>query len=397
MKNRCNYAVPAVRLAGRLVRDVAATSLMMTALVMAAGCSSKPEDSTATTGTGVHNVTLTAAQREHIRLYTVAASKFHKTIEITGVVDFDNEHATAVLTPISGPVSKLLVDIGDRVKKGDPLAIVDSPDFAAAISAYRKALTTAHTARRLADLEKDLVQHQGVAQREEDQAETDAANADADRDAALKALISLNVDAQTIKAVEEGKPISPIEGFIRSPITGTVVDKQITPGQLLQAGTTPAFTVANLSRVWVMAQVPESDLQAIGIGDTADIVTAAQSKSVAGTVSNISALVNPDTRLVAARVVVDNPDAILKKQMYVDVAIHARQESNGLLVPVSAILRDDENLPFVYLAQRDGSFARRPVTVGYRTGDRFDIASGLQAGEQVVVDGGIFVQFMQDQ
>ena len=165
-----------------------------------------------------HNVTLTAAQREHIRLHTVAASRFHKTIETTGTVDFDNDQATSVLAPISGPVSRLLVRIGDQVKKGDPLAVVDSPDFAAAVSAYRKALATAHTARRLADLDKDLVQHHGVSQREEDQAETDAANAEADRDAALQALVSLNVDPQTIKAIEDGRPIAPIQGFIRSPI-----------------------------------------------------------------------------------------------------------------------------------------------------------------------------------
>ncbi len=106
---------------------------------------------------------------------------------------------------------------------------------------------------------------------------------------------------------------------------------------------------------------------------------------------------NPDTRAVAARVVVENPDDLLKKQMYVSVRIHSRQQSTGLLVPVSAILRDDENLPFVYAAQRDGSFARRHVTLGDRAGDRYDIADGLKAGDQVVVDGGIFVQFMQSQ
>ena len=88
---------------------------------------------------------------------------------------------------------------------------------------------------------------------------------------------------------------------------------------------------------------------------------------------NISALVNPDTRSVLVRVVVENPGDFLKKQMYVRVRIQARQESTGLLVPVSAILRDDENLPFVYVAQPDGSFARRHVTLGYRTGDQYDI------------------------
>ena len=83
--------------------------------------------------------------------------------------------------------------------------------------------------------------------------------------------------------------------------------------------------------------------------------------------------------------------------MYVRVLIQSRQESTGLLVPVSAILRDDENLPFVYVAQPDGSFARQHVTSGYRTGDQYDITAGLKAGDQIVVDGGIFVQFMQNQ
>jgi len=99
---------------------------------------------------------------------------------------------------------------------------------------------------------------------------------------------------------------------------------------------------------------------------------------------------------VAVRVVVDNPGDYLKKQMYVRVVITG-QESAGLLVPVAAILRDDENLPFVYLAQSDGSFARRHVTLGTRTGEHYDIADGLKTGDQIVVDGGIFVQFMQDQ
>jgi membrane fusion protein, heavy metal efflux system len=386
---------------GRRGRDFARISIvafvLVAALMTMAGCAGKSDDGAATASVTATNITLTPDQRKNIGLHTVARSQFQRTVDATGSVDFDNEHATAVLAPISGPVSRLLVDMGDRVKKGDPLAIVDSPDFATAISTYRKALTTAHTARRLADLEKDLVEHEGVARREEDQAQTDAANAEADLEAARQGLISLNVDPQTIKAVEQGRSVSHIDGVIRSPIAGIVVDRQITPGQLLQAGTTPAFTVADLSRVWVMAQVSASDLPSVSLGDAADVLPAADSKGVAGKVANISSLVNPDTRLVPVRVVVDNPQGLLRKQMYVSVKIHSRQEMDGLLIPVSAILRDEENLPFVYVVQHDGSFARRSVTVGYRTGDQFDITSGLQVGDQVVVDGGIFVQFMQNQ
>ena len=365
--------------------------------VFCAGCSSSNDNNTQAASVTPTNVTLTAAQRQNIKLYTVASSSFDRTIETTGVVDFDNDQATSVLAPISGPVSRLVVSPGDKVKKGDPLAYVDSPDFATAISTYRKALVTAHTARRLADLDKDLLQHQGVAQKEADQAETDAASAEADAYAALQALVSLNVDPQTIKDVEQGRPIARIQGVIRSPIAGTVVEKLISPGQLLQAGTTACFTVADLSRAWVMAQVSDSDLASVHVGDAVDVITSMNARPIKGEVDNIAALVNPDTRLVAARVVVNNMQGLLRKQMYVNVRIHSLHPETGTLVPVSAILRDDENLPFVYVAQTDGSFARRSVTQGYRVGDQFQIPSGLRAGDQIVVDGGIFVQFMQNQ
>ena len=363
-----------------------------------AGCSPQSGAKTRTdVATRPSNVTLTAAQRQNIQLYTVAPTKFRKTIEATGAVDFDNDQATSVLAPFSGPVTRLLVSAGARVKKGDPLAVVDSPDFAAAISAYRKALATAGTARRLADLDRDLVEHHGVSQREADQAQTDAANAEADRDAALQALVSLNVDPQAIKAIQEGRATARIEGTIRAPIAGTVVEKLITPGQLLQAGTTPCFTVADLSRVWVMAQLFGSDLAAVSVGDAAEVQTGTTAKTFSGTVGNIAAVVDPNTRSVTVRVVVENPGDFLKKQMYVRVRIRARQDSTGLLVPVSAILRDDQNLPFVYVAEPDGSFARRHVTLGYRSGEQYDIATGLHAGDRIVVEGGIFVQFMQNQ
>jgi hypothetical protein len=145
--------------------------------------------------------------------------------------------------------------------------------------------------------------------------------------------------------------------------------------------------VANLSRVWVMAQVFGADLAAVSVGDAAEVNSGIGSKTFSGKVDNIAALVDPDTRAVAVRVVVDNPGDLLKKQMYVRVRLEARQESRGLLVPVSAILRDDENLPFVYQLQADGSLARRHVTLGSRTGDAYDIAEGLSAADKIVVDG----------
>ena len=376
-------------------QSLAVAVVAIAAAASLSGCSKRDEPQS--TPLAVGNVKLTAAQRQNIHVYTVESSRFNRTVETTGVVDFDNDQATSVLSPISGPVSRLLVSLGQPVKKGEPLAAVDSPDFATAISAYQKALATAKTDRRLADIDNDLLQHNGVAQKEAAQAETDALNAEADRDAALQELVSLNVPEETIKEIQRGRAKSRAEGMIRSPIAGTVVEKLITPGELLAAGTTPCFTVANLSRVWVMAQIFGSDLTAVSLGDTAEVASGSGSKSFSGKVDNISALVDPDTRSVPVRVVVENPGDLLKKQMYVRVRIRSREESSGLLIPVAAILRDEENLPFVYVVQSDGSFARRHVTLGGQTGDQYDIPEGLEAGNQIVVDGGLFLQFMQNQ
>src|ERR1700733_3195385 len=367
------------------------------AVLSFAGCSAQVESGAQAPAGAASNVTLTTAQRQHIRLFSVEPVKFHKTIEAMGVVDFDNDQATSVLAPFSGPVSRLLVSLGDRVKKGDALAEVASPDFATAISTYSKSLATAKTDRRLADLDKDLIEHHGISRPEAAQAETDAVNAEADRDAALQALVSLNIPPETIKGIQQGRPIARVQGMIRSPITGTVVEKLITPGELLQAGTTACFPVAGLSRGWVMTQIFGSDLASIKLGDPAKVMTGVGSNDFSGTVDNISALVDPDTRSVVVRVAAENPGEFLKKKMYVRVSIQAREESSGLLVPASAILRDDENLPFVYADQPDGSFARQHVTLGYRTADQYDIAAGIKPGDRIVVDGGVFVQFVQNQ
>jgi cobalt-zinc-cadmium efflux system membrane fusion protein len=376
----------------KMLAVLAATAVALT------GCASKTDNHAPQPVMTPNGVRLTSPQLQHIRLYTVEPETYRRTIETTGTVDFDANQATSVLAPMGGPVSRLLVSLGEHVIAGQPLALVQSPDFAAAIGSYRKALATARTNRKLADLDQDLLKHNGVSWREAEQAQADAANADADRDAALQQLVSLNIPSRIIAAIRDGRPTpATMAAVIRSPIAGTIVERLITPGQLLQAGTTPCFTVANLSRVWVMAQLYDSDLEAVKVGDPAEVRTGLGGDPLPGIVENIAAEVDPDTRSVAARVVVANAGDILKRQMYVRVSIQARTESTGLLVPVGAILHDDENLPFVYIVQQDGSFARRHVSVGYRAGDKYDLTRGVKAGDRVVIDGGIFVQFVQNQ
>ncbi|MBD8873618.1 efflux RND transporter periplasmic adaptor subunit [Rhodanobacter sp. DHB23] len=373
---------------------VAFVLLLATAALGACSSGTDAPESAATTP---HNVSLTQAQQQGIHLYTVEPSSYQTVVNTSGVVDFDHNRSTDVLAPISGPVAKLLVALGQTVKQGEALALVDSPDFAAAIDTYRKNLAAARAADQIAATDRDLYAHQAVSQREYAQAQSDAAGADSDRDAALQALVGLHVDAKTIADIQAGRPVSGGAGVIRAPIAGTVVAKSITPGQLLAAGSTDCFTIADTSKMWVMAQLFDREFGAVKVGDAAEVATGDGGRPVAGKVGNVGAVIDPNTRSVTARVAVDNPDGALKQQMYVSVRIRSHDARTGILVPVSAVLRDDENLPFVYVVAQDGSYARTPVTLGERIDDRYLIPQGLHAGDKVVVDGAIFLNFIQTQ
>jgi len=140
-----------------------------------------------------------------------------------------------------------------------------------------------------------------------------------------------------------------------------------------------------------MANVFEADLPSVHIGDAADIITGT-GQTLQGRVDYIAALVDPNTRAVSVRLVVPNPGEVLKRDLYVRVQLHSQQTTQAILVPVSAVLRDDENLPFVFVAKAGGTFERRRVDLGSRAGDRQEIRSGLSPGETIVVEGGLFLQ-----
>ncbi|HEV7507949.1 MAG TPA: efflux RND transporter periplasmic adaptor subunit [Thermoanaerobaculia bacterium] len=389
MRDRLRLSTPAGTLAAVVLLLLAACSGPKKAADSPAAAA--PETSAAS-APKARDLTLDPAQRQKIRLEKVAITSFRRTIETTGTVAFDQNRATQVLSPISGPVARIQVEVGARVGRGQALATVASPDFAADVSALRKAEALAKNARRVAELDQQLWKNDAIARRDMEQAETDAVSAEADRDAALQQLRDLGVDAKTVGEIQQNKSTYGAGGLIRSPLSGTVVEKLITPGQLLQAGTTPCFTVADLSTVWVMANIFETDLPFVAPGDTARVIAGGPGGPVTGKVDYISALVDPTTRAIAVRIVAPNPREALKRDLYVRVEIQASRESKGLLVPVSAILRDDENLPFVFVAKDDGSFPRRRVEIGPRMGDRQEITSGLSAGETVVAEGGLFLQ-----
>ena len=219
-----------------------ATALLAAACGRAADRSDAPPSAAAKANPD--HVVVDSGQRERFRIEQADSSTFYPSVITTGTVAFSGDRSTQVLAPISGPVSRILVTPGARVERGQPLAIVASPDFAAAVAAWRRADATARNAQRIAELDQQLFKNDALARRELEQAETDAAAAAADRDAALEQLHALGLDSAAVTAVREGRSAYAAQGVIRAPISGTLVEKLITPGQLLQAGSTPCFTVA---------------------------------------------------------------------------------------------------------------------------------------------------------
>ena len=206
-----------------------ATALCGTALLLGCGPGVDHPEARARSAA----LTLPAEQLARIKVEPVAVTAFRRSVDTTGVVAFDADRSTQVLAPISGPVSRLLVSLGAQVKAGEPLATVASPDFAAAVSAYRKAEAAARNTRRIADLDAELFKNDGIARRDLEQAETDAISAEADREAAVQQLRSLGLEQPALDDIRQGRAVAAAGGAIRSPIDGTVVEKLITPGQLL--------------------------------------------------------------------------------------------------------------------------------------------------------------------
>jgi cobalt-zinc-cadmium efflux system membrane fusion protein len=348
-------------------------------------------------GITARDVTLTPAQASRIHVATVTLQAYRPVVQTTGTVEFNGDRSTQVLAPVSGPITRILVNPGAVVQRGQALATVTSPDFAAATAAYRKAQAAYNNAQRIADLDAQLFRNDAIPRRELEQAQTDAASAAADRDAAIEQMRALGVDDASIAAVRENRAGAPTQAVIRAPISGTVVEKLVNPGQLIQAGSTPCFTIADLSSVWVMANVFESDRASVAAGQPATITTGALPTPITGEVTYVSALVNPASKAAEVRILAPNPRGALKRDMLVNVAIRAAEGRNGLLIPVSAVMRDDQNLPFVYVARPNDHYGRRQVTLGSRTGDQYEVAAGLSAGERIVVDGALFLQFAGSQ
>ena len=333
--------------------------------------------------------TIPPDQVSHVQVVTIQQAKLTRTLRLTGAVAYNAFKTTPVITQVGGPVSRILVVPGDHVREGQPMLEVSSPDYSQLLDTYLKAHETFRVADKNYDRAKDLYEHKAIAERDLLQAESDRNEAQADLNAAEQAMKILG-----IKNPEDlAKAPSSAQIPVIAPMSGEVVERLVAPGQVMQAGQTQAFTISDMSTVWVLANLYQGDLAFVKTGDDVVVQTDAYPESFHGKISYVSAALDPNTRTLQARIVVDNPGEKLKRDMYCTVTVTAGTIQNAISVPDAAVLRDDENQPFVYLAAGLNQFGRRAVEIGESQNGQTQILKGLSAGDRVVGDGSLFLQF----
>ncbi len=328
-------------------------------------------------------------QMSRIRVEPVARAPLPRTLRLTGTVAYNGFKTTPVISQVGGPTSRVVVQPGEHVRAGQPMLFVASPDYANLRSAYLKARAAEQLADKQYERAQDLFTHHAIAQAEVEQAEAGRNQAHADVEASADTLRALGIrDPGSLSSAAPSAELP-----VNAPLDGEVVERMCSPGQLLQAGATQCFTISDMSTVWVLANVYQNDLAFVHVGDPVTVSTDAYPGVVRGRIEYLSPALDPNTRTLQARIEAQNPGERLKKDMYVDVQVRAGAIPNALTVPDAAVLRDTENMPFVYVQNASNQFARRPVMVGETQNGRTQITSGLMAGERVVGEGSLFLQF----
>jgi len=337
--------------------------------------------------------TIPPAQMSHVEVLTVQPGTLSRTLRLTGAVAYNGFKTTPVITQVSGPVSRIVVVPGQKVKQGQPMLFVASPDYSQLRTNYLKARDADALAQKAYVRAQDLYQHKAIAEQALEQAESAQVQASGDLAAAQAALKVMGVTDPD--ALVKAPPS--FEVPVKAPIEGEVVEQDVAAGQLMQTGATQCFMISDTSTVWVLVNVYQKDLPFVRTGDQVSIQTDSYPDVFHGKIAYVAASLDPSTRTLQARIETNNPGEKLKKDMFVSATVNAGSIANSIALPDAAILRDDENQPYVYAATSSNQFGKRPVTLGESLNGQTQVTNGLKAGDRVIGNGSLFLQFANSQ
>jgi cobalt-zinc-cadmium efflux system membrane fusion protein len=326
-----------------------------------------------------------------IELQTVAEQDVDDTILTSGRVSLEDLKSAHVFTPVTGRVVRIAAQLGQRVKKGDPLAVIESPDIGNAVSDVHKAQADVIAAEHDFKRKKELFEEKAGS----------AADQEAAEDNWRKTKAEVERASQKAFLLRAGSVDSVTQTFtLTSPIDGEVLMMNINPGAEVQGqysggATQELFTIGEIDKVWVLGDLYEMDLARVQVGAPAQVTTVAyKDKSFSGKVDWVSGMLDPTSRTAKIRCTFDNPDRLLRPEMYATVQISVEQKK-ALAIPRNALLRLGEyKVVFVEIGEDKGliQFERLPVDVDEGESSQWlEVKHGLDAGQKVVVSGGILL------
>jgi len=370
------------------------TLVLIVALVWLGACgrAEEPSASSAATTTAQKATSRPADAASRVETSVVAYSSERAALTLAGKVAYGEDRYSKISSPVQGRVVEVRAKLGDHVKAGDVLLVVDSPDITAAYSDFVKESSELEYATRAYGLAKDLYETRALPQKDLKQAENELVKARAEFRRAKERLLSLKVSAAELeKPLAEQKISSRFE--LKSPLEGTVVERTVTPGS--SVGGDPSqvlFTVADLGKLQVVADVYERDLALVKVGQVARVtVEAYPDIGFPAAVAAIGDVVDPNTRTIKVRAWVNNEARKLKPEMFARLHIEIGDATSFLTIPKEAVLEIDGK-EFVYVEEAQGRFVKRQVKVGTASGDQVRILEGLQPGERIVTKGAVLIK-----
>jgi cobalt-zinc-cadmium efflux system membrane fusion protein len=360
---------------------------------------------TAPVARGTGEFRLTDAEMRTLRIEPVAMQRFRDERVAEGRITVNEDRATPMFAPYTGRVTRAFARVGDRVAAGEPLYEIETPDVTgaandllAALDGLQKARVTADQARREEARQASMLAARAAATRDVEQARAALAAAEADQrsaaatlDAARDRLRVLGRSPADIQEIERSRQVSGVI-TVTAPLAGTVTQRRLGPGQWLTAGQgEPVYTIADLTSVWLVAQVREQDVPAVRVGQPVAVeLGALPGRDFAARIVRTAAGLDPATRRLQVMAEVDDPEGVLRPEMFAHFRIEVGEAREAAAVPLAAVIRRGSDA-YVWAALPGNRFELRKLDGGLRQGAALEAKSGVEAGERIVTGGALFI------
>lgn len=346
-----------------------------------------PEEKIAPSEEKTELITLSPESQEkaEIMIEEVVSRPLKQELQFPGTIQTNEDRLAHVGSRIPGRLIKIMVGLGDRVEKGKKLALIDSPELGRAQSEYLTAKAKSLVAEKAFERAKALVEGKVIGTGEFQRREGEYLSAKAEAKAAENQLHLLGMtEGEVANLGGENSIYSQVA--ITAPLSGTMIERHVTLGEVVEPVKT-LFTIADLTTLWGIADIPEKDLSKIKKGLTTEVsVSAYHQERFRGKITYLSDTIDPSSRTLKVRIEVENPKGRLKPEMFASFRILTEETEKRLAVPVSAVQREGEK-SIVFIAHQGKGFEKREVELGREGQGYYQVISGLKPGEKVVTKG----------